>query len=562
MRAVLRHCTWLTLLGAVLMRTAPAIAQTTPEDRWTAAYRIVVQGRNVGSEQITVVRDATGLKIRSSGGVTGGTYMLRSAEFVYGPSGTPISMRIDARLKDQAQIVETVVAGGKATSTVTQGETTSQVAHDIAGNAVFLPNNIFAAAQGLAYRVVTMPAGSTVPLYVVPQAQVMATLSAVADERMQTADGMYEVRRHVLDFDNAGTPMALMVWAEKATGRLIRYSIAAAGVDVVREDLTSVFTREVKEFRENDQTLLVPAVGFSLGATVARPAGKAAPGKKDKNIEKLPAIVLVGGSGNVDRDTIAQGVPVMGQLAGQLADAGYLVVRYDKRGVGQSGGRAESATLSDYADDVLSVVRWLGKQKDVDDHRVFVVGHSEGGAVALLAATRSEDIKAVVTIAAPGTKGTDLVLEQQRQALEGLKISDDERQRRVDLQKQIMNAVITGQGWEGVPEATRKQADTAWFRSVLQWDPEPVVRKVDQPLLILHGALDKQVPVANAELLNGLAAKRKKGPGTLTLVPGINHLLVPAKTGEVSEYGSLSAEKVSPLVATQIAEWLKQLPQK
>ena len=180
--------------------------------------------------------------------------------------------------------------------------------------------------------------------------------------------------------------------------------------------------------------------------------------------------------------------------------------------------------------------------------------------MALLAATRSEDIKAVVTIAAPGTKGTDLVLEQQRQALEGLEISDDERQRRVDLQKQIMNAVITGQGWEGVPEATRKQADTAWFRSVLQWDPEPVVRKVDQPLLILHGALDKQVPVANAELLNGLAAKRKKGPGTLTLVPGINHLLVPAKTGEVSEYGSLSAERVSPLVATQIAEWLKQLP--
>ena len=228
------------------------------------------------------------------------------------------------------------------------------------------------------------------PLYVAPQAQVMATLSAVADERMQTAAGMYEIRRHVLDFDNAGAPMVLILWAEKATGRLIRYSIAAAGVDVVREDLTSVFTREVKEFRENDQTLLVPALGFNLGATISRPAGKAAPGKKDKNIEKLPAIVLVGGSGNVDRDTIAHGIPVMGQLAGQLADAGYLVVRYDKRGVGQSGGRAESATLSDYADDVLSVVSWLRKQKDVDDRRVYVVGHSEGGAVALIAATRAE----------------------------------------------------------------------------------------------------------------------------------------------------------------------------
>ena len=168
--------------------------------------------------------------------------------------------------------------------------------------------------------------------------------------------------------------------------------------------------------------------------------------------------------------------------------------------------------------------------------------------------------EAVATIAAPGTKGSDLVLEQQRRALDGLKISDEEKQRRIDLQKQIMNAVLTGTGWEGVPEAVRKQADTAWFRSFLQWEPTPVLKKVDQPLLILHGELDKQVPLQNAELLNGLAAQRKKGPATLVLVPGINHLLVPAKTGEVAEYASLQAAKVSPEVAKQIVEWLGKLP--
>jgi pimeloyl-ACP methyl ester carboxylesterase len=548
------------MLAALLLPSAPASAQALPDDHWTASFRIVVQGRNVGSEQVTVSRDARGLTIKSSGGIASSGFVLRSAEFVYGPAGSPLRMRTEARLKDQAATVETVVADGKANSTVTQGETATSVTHDVASDAILLPNNVFAAAQALAYRVVTLQVGGKVPLYVAPQAQVTATLSAVGDQRMQTADGMYEVRRHVLDLDNAGTPMVLVLWAEKASGRLIRYSITAAGVDVVREDLTSVFTREVKEFRENDQTLLIPAPGFNIGATISRPAGKAAPGKKDKNVEKLPAIVLVGGSGNVDRDTIASGVPVMGQLAGLLADAGYLVVRYDKRGVGQSGGRAESAGLSEYADDVVTVVQWLRKQKDVDDRRVFVAGHSEGGAVALIAASRSGDIKAVVTIAAPGTKGTELILDQQRRALDGLKIAEDEKQRRVELQKQIMNAVLTGQGWEGVPEATRKQADTAWFRSVLQWDPEPVIKKVDQPLLIMHGELDRQVPLQSAELLNGLAAKRKKGPATLSLVPGINHLLVPARTGEIAEYASLSEEKVSPLVATQIADWLKQLP--
>ena len=63
--------------------------------------------------------------------------------------------------------------------------------------------------------------------------------------------------------------------------------------------------------------------------------------------------MLVAGSGPVDRDETVAGIPIFGQLASALADAGYLVVRYDKRGVGQSGGRPESATLSDYAEDVL-----------------------------------------------------------------------------------------------------------------------------------------------------------------------------------------------------------------
>jgi pimeloyl-ACP methyl ester carboxylesterase len=560
MSVVARHCTWLLLLVVVILSGAPATAQPTADETWSAAFRIVLQGRDVGSEKITVVRDATGLTLRSSGGIAGGGYVLRSAEIVYGPTGAPVRLRTEARLKDQALIVDTTVVDGRALSKVTQGETASEVSHEIAADAIFLPNNVFAAAQGLAFRLVALQPGATIPLYVVPQAQVKATLSAVADERMQTAAGMFEVRRHALDLDNAGTPVVLLLWAEKATGRLIRYSIASAGLDVVREDLTSVFTREVKEFRENDQTLLLPALGFNLGATISRPAGRTAPGKKDKNVERLPAVVLVGGSGNVDRDTIAYGVPVMGQLAGQLADAGYLVVRYDKRGVGQSGGRAESATLSDYADDVVSVVQWLRKQKDVDGKRLYVVGHSEGGAVALMAATRSGDIRAVVTIAAPGTKGSALVLEQQRRALDGLTIADDEKQRRVELQRQIMNAVLTGQGWEGVDEKVRKQADTPWFRSFLLWDPAPVMKRVDQPLLVMHGELDKQVPIQNAELLNGLASQRKKGTATLVLVPGINHLLVPAKTGEVAEYGTLVDARVSPEVSRHIVEWLQQLP--
>jgi pimeloyl-ACP methyl ester carboxylesterase len=112
-------------------------------------------------------------------------------------------------------------------------------------------------------------------------------------------------------------------------------------------------------------------------------------------------VVLIGGSGPTDRDETVFGIPVFGHLAKGLVDAGFTVVRYDKRGVGQSGGRAESVTLNDYAEDARAVVRWLERRKDVDRNRIAVVGHSEGAAVAMILATREDRVKAVVLIAEP-----------------------------------------------------------------------------------------------------------------------------------------------------------------
>ena len=115
-------------------------------------------------------------------------------------------------------------------------------------------------------------------------------------------------------------------------------------------------------------------------------------GRRRRPPAKLPAVVLVGGSGPTDRDGLRLGIPILGQLAGALADAGFIVVRYDKRGIGQSGGRAESASLTDYAEDVRAAVKMLADRKDVDPKRIAVVGHSEGGSVALMAAAKDKRI--------------------------------------------------------------------------------------------------------------------------------------------------------------------------
>lgn len=555
-----RYSTWFAALALSTSAFAQAPAQPSApaaDGTVSASFRIIIQGRPVGTEDVSVISLDGRTVIRSTGGIEGGNFSLRSAEIVYGPGLAPQRMSMELAVRGQQQTIETTFAQTTATSTITQGEAVDTKTDTVSPTTVIFPNNVFGAVEGLARRLVTMSAGESLPVYVAPQAEVQARLTAVDVETIQTTAGTFDVRRHTVDVSNPSGPLAVLVWAEAATGRLVRYSIPAAAIDVVREDLTSVFTRAVRVARGNDEDDMIPSVGFNLAATISRPPATTAPGPKDRNVPKLPAVILLPGSGDLDRDGVAFGVPVLGQLASALADAGHLVVRYDKRGVGQSGGRAEAATISDYADDVLSVVRYLRKRKDVDRDRIAVVGHSEGGAVALLAAGRTNDIAAVVSIAGPGVTGSELILEQQRRALARLSLPDEEKQKRMALQTQIMNAVLTGEGWDGVPEPLRKQADTPWFRSLLAYDPAEALKKADQPLLVVQGELDAQVPPSNADALLALAQARRKGKGAdLVKLPGINHLLVPAKTGEVSEYGTLTDRTVSPAVTSAVAEWL------
>jgi uncharacterized protein len=327
---------------------------------------------------------------------------------------------------------------------------------------------------------------------------------------------------------------------------------------VIREDVATVAARTSSHYRANDAdvSIGVGSYGFKLAGTLSKPAD-ATPATR------LPAVVLIAGSGPLDRDETAYGIPIFAQLANALADAGFAVVRYDKRGVGQSGGRNEFATLSDYAEDAVAVVKFLEKRKDIDPKRIALVGHSEGAAVALLAARRAGNVSAVAMIAGLGTTGAQLNLEQQQYALKTSKIPEAEHAAKIELQKKVQSAVLTGKGWEDVPADIRKQAESPWFASLLAFDPAPIIDKLDQPLLVIQGALDTQVPPHHAEKLGAFANARKKAPRTeVVVVPGINHLLVPAKTGDVSEYTSLPNRTIAPDVAEKIAAWLKSLPVK
>ena len=200
------------------------------------------------------------------------------------------------------------------------------------------------------------------------------------------------------------------------------------------------------------------------------------------------------------------------------------------------------------------MVRFVSDRKDVDRKRIAVLGHGEGAAVALLAAAKEKRIAAVVLASASGVSGADLNVYQVTHAMERSGKSPADQQSTIDLQKRIQTAVLSGRGWEGIDADIRKQAESPWFASFLAFDPAPIIGKLDQPLFVIQGALDKQVPPHHAEKLGALANARKNAPKTDVIVlPGVNHLLVPAKTGELSEYGSLPDRTISPDVAAKVA---------
>jgi uncharacterized protein len=119
--------------------------------------------------------------------------------------------------------------------------------------------------------------------------------------------------------------------------------------------------------------------------------------------------------------------------------------------------------------------------------------------------------------------------------------------------------VITGKGLELLPPNVRRSVDNPEFQGILTSDPTKLVAPVRQPLLIVQGGLDTQVEPQNADLLEALARKRKNASAVeVVKVPGINHLLVPATTGEFSEYSDLKDKNVSKAVTEAIVTWLNK----
>jgi hypothetical protein len=286
-----------------------------------------------------------------------------------------------------------------------------------------------------------------------------------------------------------------------------------------------------------------PAVGdtFSLGCTLTLPTTGRAP---------YPAAVTITGSGSQDRDEnlwpLLPAFRPFRQVAERLARVGIAVLRCDDRNFGASGGDARNATSADFAGDTRAQLAWLRARPDIAGDRLALIGHSEGGVIAPMVAAEDPRLAAAVLMAGTAKNGILVVRDQIVWPIQSAPgVSEDQKAR--------MIAEQVG-AWER--DSTGGNTWMRWFRT---YDPAPTARRVRQPVLILQGALDRQVTAGQADTLGAAIRSGGNRDVTVRVFPRLNHLFVPSPTdGSAAEYVTLTDASVNAEVLDTLAVWLQR----
>ena len=301
--------------------------------------------------------------------------------------------------------------------------------------------------------------------------------------------------------------------------------------------------------------------GVTLSGTLTLP----------KAVVRAPAVLLISGSGPQDRDELVFGHRPFLVLADHLTRQGVAVLRMDDRGIGKSTGQFATATSEDFADDAAAGVSFLQKHARINPARIGLVGHSEGGLVAPLVATRAPGVAYLVLLAAPGVDGAAILIEQSARIGRAAGMSEEAITQNQGMQRKIFEIVRTEPDQAarlekikatlaglpaGAAESQARQASLPWFRFFLAHDPAAVLEKVKQPVLALTGSLDLQVPpTQNMPPIKAALERGGNRDVTIDTPEGLNHLFQTAKTGALTEYSAIE-ETFAPAALERISTWI------
>ncbi|PRD52030.1 alpha/beta hydrolase [Sphingobacterium gobiense] len=352
----------------------------------------------------------------------------------------------------------------------------------------------------------------------------------------------------------------------------IKWAITIGLVIVTSLGYTQQFTSEDVRFNAQRDTI-------TFGATITSP----------EQAGKFPALVLVTGTGAQNRDCEMAGNPLFRPIAEYLSARGYVVLRMDDRGVGQTTGDYSMATTSDFAQDALEAVTYLKKHPKVDNRRIGLLGHSEGGAAIAIAASQSADVAFLVSLAGLATDGLESLFVQNENLVANSPMSAVDKKRSNEINR-LMFAVAyqyaDSDSLENRLEETYaywkekdsiyaaslgmehdrfrfpiwyyvQQATGPWYRYFVRYNAAKVLSQVDVPVLAINGDKDPFVDPVNLTYWEKYTRSANKGLVTTKLLPNVNHLMQACETCDTKEYADLSTIPDSTLQL--ILDWLNRL---
>lgn len=302
----------------------------------------------------------------------------------------------------------------------------------------------------------------------------------------------------------------------------------------------------------------------------------------------VPAVILIHGSGAHNRNEELMNHQPFWVLADYLARNGIAVLRYDKRGVEKSEGNFEKATSQDFAEDAKAALDFLRQHQAVDPQKIGLIGHSEGGLIAAMVASKREEVAFIATLASPGVTGGQILLKQQKAIFKAHHIKDSiieqttqlhaklfeiigKQKDSTVLRKELKQALETN--WETFQDPNKPvrmtkgdyfelqldQITSPWFREFIVIDPQDYFSKINVPVLVLNGSLDLQVDAQqNLPAIEKTLKKAGNKNYRTEEIQGLNHLFQHAKTGLINEYAEIE-ETLAPEVLEIIKKWILQL---
>ena len=330
-------------------------------------------------------------------------------------------------------------------------------------------------------------------------------------------------------------------------------------------------------YKREEVSFVNPKGGNKLAGTLTLPAD----GKATK------IVVLITGSGPQNRDEELLGHRPFLVWSDWLTRHGIAVLRYDDRGIGQSTGIFAAATSADFADDAEAAVSYIQSRPDLKNLSIGLMGHSEGGLIAPMVASRNKAVKFIILLAGPGVPIIDLMTKQTEDqtrvsgAPEAIVkmaadrnhtlysvVVDNPTLTTAQLKPVVDSAVykefraeqptISNQALQQTAAAYQTLL-TPWMRYFLAVKPADYLTKVKCPVLALDGSKDMQVDATSN--LAGIKASLEKAGNRhfeTLLLPDLNHLMQKATTGSLAEYSQIE-ETVNPMVLNKVSEWINQL---